>query len=299
MNKDRMIRAGNDLVLGNSNPSNTAVSNTATHVAALRKSVHNIYYAVAQSNAVMTYTGEKYARAFYSERFSMDISSSIVSFRGGQKTYVVEGNLPKGLTFNASLGTITGVPDASAAGVKYNIKVKALLNGTVLNKVDISIVVPGLSYTGSAISAGKVDTAFTASVASAASITGESASYKLKSGSTLPAGLTLASNGMITGTPTTAGTTNIVVIASAPGVPDVEAQFAITIGAKDMTLQNELKEAKDEIETANAEIELLKGELETKGSSTLTTVILVLAIVGLASSLGLACYCVLVLRKKK
>ncbi len=87
-----------------------------------------------------------------------------------------------------------------------------------------------LQYTGTVLAAGTVGEAYAPVLIATA--TGEGSpviSYALKSGSNLPAGLTL-SDGRISGTPAAAAAAaEFVVVASAAGYKNAEASFTITI----------------------------------------------------------------------
>jgi hypothetical protein len=85
----------------------------------------------------------------------------------------------------------------------------------------------GISYQGSTLVSGTVGVAYSANIATATGASG--IYYSLKSGSELPNGLALV-GGTISGTPTTAGTTQVVIIADAVNsIAPVEATFSIEI----------------------------------------------------------------------
>ena len=130
--------------------------------------------------------------------------SATLAATGGSGTYtwsIASGNLPDGLTLDASTGTISGTP--TTAGT-YDFTVQ-VTDGTQTATKDLSIKVNAvLSITTTSLPDGIVGTAYSATLAA----TGGSGTYtwSIASGN-LPDGLTLdASTGTISGTPTTAGT---------------------------------------------------------------------------------------------
>jgi hypothetical protein len=124
---------------------------------------------------------------------------------GGTTPYkwsVKSGKLPGGLSLNASTGAITGVP--TTAGTVAALVFQ--LTDANQNKADsgsFSIqVITAPSIVTTSLPASEVGAAYSAAL-HAAGGTG-SYNWSLKSGS-LPAGLSLSSGGVVTGTPTTSG----------------------------------------------------------------------------------------------
>jgi len=124
----------------------------------------------------------------------------------GPRIYsIVSGTLPNGLSLNASNGVILGIPSLTPNSVgTYNMvfKVTDGLNASVNQAITITVVpAPPLVVTTSVLEYGMVG----ATYASAIAVTGGSQSYVISvassSAAQLPAGLTLAPNGDITGTP--------------------------------------------------------------------------------------------------
>ncbi len=127
---------------------------------------------------------------------------------GGVSPYtysLASGNLPPGLSLNASTGTITGTP-TTAGTYTFSIQVKDSSNlaaGTTTSNCTITIAPPPITLQcagGSAV----VGQAYSSSLQAAGGTGGYT--FTIVTGS-LPGGLTLnASTGAITGTPTAAGT---------------------------------------------------------------------------------------------
>ncbi|SPF48739.1 S-layer domain protein (fragment) [Candidatus Desulfosporosinus infrequens] len=156
---------------------------------------------------------------------------------GGTPPYSVAlasgSSLPAGLTMGTD-GTISGTPTVSGTASFTLIAtdstkptaetVSAPFNFTVL---------PALSLPSTTLADGTVGTAYTASI-SATGGTSLPYSYALASGSSLPTGLTMGTDGTISGTPTASGTTsftvNVTDIALQTGQTATASQtFSITV----------------------------------------------------------------------
>ena len=110
---------------------------------------------------------------------------------------ITSGSLPTGLTLNANSGVISGTPSQSVASREVTIKAQNDLGSkTVTLTFKVLVPISSFSYPESTYSIER-DEPFSASP----SITGDSVTYSLVSG-TLPNGLTLNTNsGVISGTP--------------------------------------------------------------------------------------------------
>jgi len=139
---------------------------------------------------------------------------------------VSAGSLPTGLTL-AATGAITGTP--TTAGTS-NFSVTATDSSTpalTATKALSITIVPVLSITTSSLPNGVTSTAYSATLQSTGGVT--PITWTVSIGS-LPAGLSLnASTGAITGTPTTAGTTNFTVQAADSGTPQQKVTKALSI----------------------------------------------------------------------
>jgi hypothetical protein len=124
------------------------------------------------------------------------ISNIDVSFDGDVEfeNYVIaSGALPAGLTLNENTGIISGTPTESGV---FNFSVKATLDKWITQTNQYRITV-----STTALAAGEVGVAYNQS------IVGQSGTFAISEGA-LPAGLTLAADGKISGTPTESGTFN-------------------------------------------------------------------------------------------
>ncbi len=139
---------------------------------------------------------------------------------GGTSPYawsVSSGSLPAGITLNSSTGVLSGTP--SAAGTSsFTVKVTDA-NGRSATEATSLAIVSGPALSFPAPPAGEVNSAYSDAL-TASGGTGPYA-WSVSSGS-LPAGITLnSSTGVLSGTPTTAGTSSFTVM-----VTDANSQTA-------------------------------------------------------------------------
>lgn len=158
-------------------------------------------------------------------------SAVITSSRTPNPPYtfaIVAGSLPPGLTFTqgTNQAIISGTPTV-AGNYTFTVQVTDLSGNTMQRSYTLGVLQISNSPTS-------------ASVGSAYSfqfnVTGGTAPYTFVLEGALPAGLTMSSSGLITGTPTAAGTTNFTVtVADTAGNPCV-ANFSITTTGCDCTI---------------------------------------------------------------
>ena len=142
---------------------------------------------------------------------------------------VSSGSLPAGLTLS-SAGVLSGTP--SAVGTfTFSIKVTDSSSPvqSLTSSYTLTIAAPPISITQPTLPAGTVNVAYSQTLVA----TGGTApfSWSLASG-TLPAGITLSSVGVLSGTPTTAGTYSFAVTVTDSGTPVQTA----TTGAVTLTI---------------------------------------------------------------
>lgn len=114
---------------------------------------------------------------------------------------------------------------------KFKVKVTASAEkcAAVTSEMTISVINPYLNYAGRQLADAKVDLPYAASVAYALDEDVE-VTYSLSSKQKLPEGLTMTSDGTITGTPTRVGPgTPFLVKAKAKGFSDTEREFSIDV----------------------------------------------------------------------
>lgn len=138
-------------------------------------------------------------------------SLSFVSAGGAAPyTYTETGALPTGLSMTAA-GTLSGTP-TSAGTYPITVTVTDAATQTAQKTYQLTINAPGIALAPSTLPQGKVGTVYASTTVSAS---GGSApySYAVTSGA-MPAGLTLSPAGVVSGSPTAAGSFNITVTAT-------------------------------------------------------------------------------------
>ena len=133
--------------------------------------------------------------------------------------------LPEGLTLKSD-GTIVGTPTKECRDYKFTVTASALGYRDVSCEFTLSALYQ-LSYSGSSLEHGSYGKSYIADINTAtcdAPVT-----YTLKSGSTLPKGLTLTPGGYIVGVPQEACKTTFTVIASSAYAESIEATYTLTI----------------------------------------------------------------------
>jgi len=148
---------------------------------------------------------------------------------------LASGTLPTGLTL-ASNGVLSGTPTQTGT---FPITVKATdsngCSGTGATYT-LTITCQTISVTNPAVNSGVAGTAFSATFTQSGGI--GTTTFSLASG-TLPAGLTLASNGVLSGTPTQTGTFPITVkTTDANGCSGTGATYTLTIACQTITVNN-------------------------------------------------------------
>jgi len=160
--------------------------------------------------------------------------STTLQAAGGVSPYswaVTTGSLPTGLNLNSTTGVISGTP--SGTGTSFTVTVTDSESPTPQKATaNLSITLnPALAITTTSLPNGAVNLSYTQTLAATGGITPYSWSYT----GNLPPGLTLAAaTGIISGTPTTAGTFNFVakVTDSESPAVSVTANLSITINAQ-------------------------------------------------------------------
>ncbi|MFZ3262852.1 MAG: putative Ig domain-containing protein [Terriglobales bacterium] len=145
---------------------------------------------------------------------------------------ITTGSLPAGLTLNAATGAITGKPTGPQVGTNsFTVTVTDSESPvkTASANLSISISAPPLSVTTPSLPGGAVGVAYSQTLAATGGITPYT--WSITSGS-LPSGLSLNTNGQITGTATATGTSNFsvkVTDSETPTAQSATANLSITI----------------------------------------------------------------------
>ena len=127
--------------------------------------------------------------------------------------------------------TLSGTPPGTTAGKSFTVEVDAtngVANGIALDTVFITVA--PLGFAAAAPPSATVGQAY-AYQFTASGPTAAAATFAVAAGSTLPAGLSLAPTGKLSGTPTTVGTDAFSVVATAGSHPVTSPRIIFTVGA--------------------------------------------------------------------
>ncbi|WP_371108270.1 putative Ig domain-containing protein [Rhizobium sp. RCC_161_2] len=165
--------------------------------------------------------------------------SQTITASGGTSPYsysITAGALPAGLTLS-SAGTLSGTPTAGGA---FNFTVKATDNSTgtgapftASKAYSLTIAAPSITISPSALPSGSVAAAYSQTITASGGV--GSYSYAVTAGA-LPAGLTLSSAGILSGTPTAGGTFNVTITATDSLSFTGSQAYSVTIGAPTITI---------------------------------------------------------------
>lgn len=152
-----------------------------------------------------------------------------ISVSGGTAPYTFSlqsGSLPAGLTLS-STGVISGTP-TTAGAVSFSVRVtdSSSPTGSATGSFNLTINAPPMSITTTTLATPSLGYAYSQAIAAS----GGTAPYafSLQSGS-LPAGLTLAANGTISGTPAATGASTFTVKASDSSATQLSANATYTV----------------------------------------------------------------------
>ncbi|KER88078.1 hemagglutinin [Xanthomonas arboricola pv. celebensis] len=165
-------------------------------------------------------------------------SSALNPATGGVAPYtyaVTAGALPAGITLDGSSGALTGTP-GSVGSFSFSVTATDSTTGTpsqATRGYTLTIAAPPIVVAPSTLPAATRGTAYSQTL----SASGGTApyTYALASG-TLPAGITLASNGTLSGTATVEGTFNFTVTATDAGSFTGNQAYTLTVAGPNLVL---------------------------------------------------------------
>lgn len=188
------------------------------------------YSSISADFSITIKAGELvYADSEVKVEINKESTATIATATGASNiTYTLKQGsvLPEGLTLNAD-GTISGMATELNEGVQVTVVASASGLASVEAEITVKVVNPILTFEGATAATGRAGEFYTYVVAVTDTV---KATYKLKEGSELPAGLSLTQDGLIMGTPEgTANAVKFTVVASANNYESAEAVFTISI----------------------------------------------------------------------
>jgi hypothetical protein len=201
--------------------------------------------------------GNGTVNAAFSETFTAPNANGTTSFT------LATGSLPAGLTL-ASNGVLSGTPTVDGS---FPITVTATdANGCTGTGGTYTIVIAcqTITVTNPATTTGTVNAAFSQTFTQSGAVGGAT----FTTASTLPAGLTLATNGTLSGTPTQGGSFPIVVtVTDGNGCTGTSATYNLTISCQTITVTNPVNTSG----TAGTSFTETFGQTGAVGTATFTT----------------------------
>jgi hypothetical protein len=159
-------------------------------------------------------------------------TSTQLAATGGSGTYstwaLANGSsLPTGLTLSTA-GVISGTPSGAAGTTSFTVQVTDSASNTATAAFSITIGAGVSITTATALADGYSNTAYSSVTLAATGGTGTYTSWTVTSGS-VPTGLTLSSAGVLSGTPTTAGSYSFTVKVTDSASNTASATFILTV----------------------------------------------------------------------
>jgi len=156
----------------------------------------------------ITFTTTTLAGGTYKSAYSASIAAT-----GGAGTLTysqLSGALPTGVVL-ASTGAVTGTPTV-VGNFSFTVQAADAFGDAGTQALTLKVSYPALAVTPLTAPTGYVGSTYTSTTLAATGGSGTGYAWSLASGSAMPAGLGLSTAGVISGTPTTAGTTSATVV---------------------------------------------------------------------------------------
>ncbi|MEO5936332.1 MAG: putative Ig domain-containing protein, partial [Terriglobales bacterium] len=141
------------------------------------------------------------------------------------------GTLPAGLSLSAG-GVISGTPTVAGTSV-FTVRLQDTSGQSATRQLTLTVNAQPLVITTQALTSGTLGSAYNATI----SLSGGTAPFNFSvSSGTLPAGITLSTAGVLSGTPTAIGTSNFTVNVTDASAQSVSQQFSITVNATTLSV---------------------------------------------------------------
>jgi len=159
-------------------------------------------------------------------------TSTQLTATGGSGTYstweLASGSsLPSGLSLSTA-GIVSGTPTGSPASTSFTVRVTDSAANTATASFSITVQAGVSITTSTSLADGYPGTAYASVTLAASGGTGTYASWAVTGGA-LPAGLTLSSGGVLSGTPTTEGSYSFTVKVTDTASNTASATFSLTV----------------------------------------------------------------------
>jgi hypothetical protein len=187
-------------------PNNTSIQVTVTDSSG--NTATAILGVIIDSGVAIT-TGSTLPTGYVGSNYSQTLTATGGSGTGYAWTVASGSTLPGGLSLSAG-GLLSGKP-TTVSNLNFSVTVTDSVGNTITGTFSMAIS-PAVSINSITLPAGYAGTAYTPTTLTATGGTGTGYgwSWAAAGGSTLPAGLTLSSAGLISGNPTNSGTTGVV-----------------------------------------------------------------------------------------
>ena len=187
-------------------------------------------YTLTINPAVTISTGATLPTAYVGSNYSQTLAATGGSGSGYTWAVASGSSLPAGLALSSS-GVLSGKP-TTAGPATFGITVTDSVSNTATATFSLTIA-PGVSINQVTLPAGYQGTAYPGATftATGGTGTGYSWSWAPASGSTLPAGLSLSTAGVVSGTPTAAGTFSLVVTVTDSASNTASTTVTLTVQA--------------------------------------------------------------------
>ncbi|MBB5033349.1 putative Ig domain-containing protein [Prosthecobacter vanneervenii] len=205
-------------------PTSTAAATFTVRATDGNACTGTLSYTVTPACPVITVTPATLTTGGVGVAYSQTMTAS-----GGIAPYgswtVTSGTLPAGLTLNASTGVISGTPTTSN-GTGVNVTIRATdANGCQGSAVASIKICPVITQSPATLTAPVVGTAYSQTISGSGGVSPYT--FTITSG-TLPAGLTLSSSGVLSGTATSTTTATFTVKATASDGCSGTANYTVT-----------------------------------------------------------------------